>query len=92
MYKRLRAFQTSLGETFISSREFKMLLLTNLVNIFHSPPYFEEYFVSNTTYYTTRYSMSTIMSNLMFLRFYLILRLIPNLSQWTDIHSEDCCE
>lgn len=28
----------------------------------------------------------------MFLRFYLVLRLIPNLSQWKDIHSEDCCE
>jgi len=28
----------------------------------------------------------------MFLRFYLILRLLPNLSIWTDIHSEDCCE
>jgi len=40
----------------------------------------------------TRYSISTIMANLMFLRFYLILRLMPNLSIWTDIHSEDCCE
>jgi len=28
----------------------------------------------------------------MFLRFYLLLRLIPNLSQWTDMHAEECCE
>lgn len=32
------------------------------------------------------------MAILMILRCYLILRLIPNLSKWTDIHAEECCE
>lgn len=36
--------------------------------------------------------MSNILANLMFLRFYLLMRLVPNMSQWTDIHSENCCE
>jgi hypothetical protein len=53
---------------------------------------FEEQFIFKTTYTMTRYSISTIMANLMFLRFYLILRFLPNFSIWTDIHSEDCCE
>lgn len=69
-----------------------MLILTNMVNILHSPPYFEIQFELKNTYFITRYSVSTILSNLLFLRVYLIIRLIPNLSQWTDIHSEDCCE
>lgn len=32
------------------------------------------------------------MTMAMILRLYLVLRLIPNLSKWTDIHAEECCE
>ena len=28
----------------------------------------------------------------MFLRIHLLIRLLPNLSKWKDIHSEECCE
>ena len=36
--------------------------------------------------------MSMFLTVLMFIRVHLIVRLIPNLSQWTDRHSEECCE
>lgn len=39
-----------------------------------------------------RFSLSTLFSNLTLLRSYLILRLIPNLSNWRDMSSEDSCE
>eukprot|EP00347_Sterkiella_histriomuscorum_P010844 403374708 len=91
-YKRLKGFQISLGETFSRSREYKLMILTNIVNLFHCPPFYDYGFLQKTTYHIYRQNLSVIISNIMILRFYLIVRLITNLSQWTDIHSEECCE
>lgn len=91
-YKRLKGFQTLLGETFLSSKEFKYLLLTNLINVVHAPPFFEKQYILKRIGQVTRFSISTLLSNLMFMRVYLVLRLIPNLSQWRDMHAEECCE
>lgn len=44
MYKRLKNLQTSMGETFYTSREFKLCLLTNFINLLHAPPYCETSF------------------------------------------------
>jgi hypothetical protein len=35
---------------------------------------------------------STVLINMMFLRFHLLLRLISNTSKWTNVESEDSCE
>ena len=37
-YRRLKGITSEIGETFRSSREFKMMMLTNLINIIHAPP------------------------------------------------------
>ena len=92
LYRKMRAFQTNLGEKYISSKEFRWMIMQNMVIMFHSPPHFEFQFIQHNHLYITRYSVSTILTNLMYLRFFLVLRLIPNLSKWIDINSEDCCE
>lgn len=91
-YKRLKNLQTSIGETFWTSREFQLCILTNLINLFHNPPYLETYMFQYQIGSKIRLSLSNSMAILMILRCYLILRLIPNLSKWTDIHAEECCE
>lgn len=91
-YRRLKGITSEIGETFRSSREFKIMLLTNLINIVHAPPGFEYQFILKRIGYEVRYSLSTILSNLMLFRIYLLARIIPNLSKWTDRHAEECCE
>jgi hypothetical protein len=68
------------------------MLVGNLINIVHAPPGFEYQFVFENIGYKNRLSLSTILSTMMLFRFYLVLRLIPNLSVWRDIQSEECCE
>jgi len=69
-----------------------MLLLTSCVNIIHAPPGFEYQLILTRIGQKVRYSFSMILANMMLFRFYLVTRLIPNLSKWTDMHAEECCE
>lgn len=82
---------TTLSE-FTKSSQFRMALLTNIVNLLHSPPYIEYQFIMLTLHYPVRYSLSNILSNLIYLRLYLCVRLIATMSQWTDVDSEEACE
>lgn len=68
------------------------MIFTNFINLLHCPPFVSFYFTTKTTYLYHETSISIFLTNLMFLRLYLILRLITNLSQWTNINSEDACE
>lgn len=45
-----------------------------------------------TLHYPIRYSLSTVLSNLTNLRFYLLIRLFTNLSKWRSLESEEVCE
>ncbi len=92
IYRRLKGLSTNVGETFTTSSEFRYLLLTSFINILHPFPAFEFQFIDYKDGFELRYSISTLLANLMLLRVYLVLRLIPHVSKWTDIHSEDCCE
>ena len=92
MYRRLKGLSTNVGETFKTSKEFKYLIFTSLINVLHPFPGFEYNFVDTKEGFEQRYSVSTLLANVMLLRVYLALRLIPHISKWTDIHAEDCCE
>ena len=92
MYRRLKGLSTNVGETFRTSKEFKYMLFTSVINILHPFPCFEYNFEENKEGFEMRYSVSTLLANVMLLRVYLVLRIIPHISKWTDIHAEDCCE
>jgi hypothetical protein len=74
------------------SPQFKKLIITNLINIVHAPPYFEYQFIMKTLNYPVRYSVSTVLSNLIFLRVYLLGRIFTSMSEWTTVESEEMCE
>jgi hypothetical protein len=40
-YQKVRGFKLEFNSSFSHSQQFKLMLLTNLVNIIHTPPYFE---------------------------------------------------
>ena len=67
-------------------------MITNLINIVHAPPYFEYQFIMKTLNYPVRYSVSTVLSNLIFLRVYLLGRIFTSMSEWTTVESEEMCE
>jgi hypothetical protein len=76
----------------VRSPQFKTLIITNLINIIHAPPYFEYEFIMKTLNYPVRYSVSTVLSNLIFLRVYLLGRIFTSMSEWTTVESEEMCE
>jgi hypothetical protein len=76
----------------VRSPQFKTLIITNLINIIHAPPYFEYQFIMKTLNYPVRYSVSTVLSNLIFLRVYLLGRIFTSMSEWTTVESEEMCE
>lgn len=45
-----------------------------------------------TLNFPVRYSVSTVLSNLIFLRVYLLGRLFTTMSEWTTVESEEMCE
>lgn len=69
-----------------------MMMVTNFVNLLHTPPYFEYQFVMTTLHYPVRYSVSLLLSNLIFLRVYLLVRVFTTYSFWKSLESEDSCE
>ncbi len=77
---------------FVRSPQFNKLIITNLINIVHAPPYFEYQFIMKTLNYPVRYSVSTVLSNLIFLRVYLLGRIFTSMSEWTTVESEEMCE
>lgn len=87
-----KSFHKHLSRSFWQSDHFKTLLITNLINLIHAPPHFEYQFITTTLHFQVRYSLSTILSNIVFLRFYLVIRLITNMSMWTNLESEESCE
>ncbi len=92
-YHKVRAFKLDFNSSFTTSPYFKLMVLTNLINLLHSPPYFEYQFVMKTLHYPIRYSVSTILSNLMFLRMYLLVRIFTTQSSpWSELESEEACE
>mmetsp|Transcript_1200 Transcript_1200/g.1242 ORF Transcript_1200/g.1242 Transcript_1200/m.1242 type:complete len:139 (+) Transcript_1200:434-850(+) len=91
-YRRLKGFQISIGERFFLSREFKMMILTNLISLLHPIPGYDKLFIFNGMGIPTRYSLNTLLTALMLLRVYLVIRLFPSLSKWTDAKSEKICE
>ena len=74
------------------SSQFKMMILTNMINILHAPPSFEYQFIMKTLNYPVRYSVSTVLSNLVFLRVYLLGRMFTTLSEWSSVEAEEMCE
>lgn len=91
-YQKIKGFKVEINQTFWNSWQLKMFIVTNVVNIIHAPPYFEYQFVMRTLYYPVRYSLSTVLANLIFLRVYLIVRLFTTYSKWTQLESEEACE
>ena len=68
------------------------MLVTNFINLIHTPPYFEYQFVMTTLHFPVRYSFSVILSNLTFLRVYLLVRVFTTYSRWKNLESEESCE
>lgn len=91
-YRRMKGFQISLRETFYTSNEFKFLIITNLLNIIHPIPGYDYLFIYESLGNVVRYSLQTLLSTLMFSRVYLVVRIIPLLSVWNDVQSEELCE
>ena len=91
-YQKVRGFKLEFNSSFSHSSQFKLMLLTNLVNIIHTPPYFEYQLVMTTLHYPVRYSLSLLLSNLIFLRVYLLVRIFTTYSSWKTLESEESCE
>jgi len=81
-YQKVRGFKLEFNSSFTQSLYFKVMLVTNFLNIIHTPPYFEYQFKMVTLDYPIRYSLSVILSNLIFLRLYLLVRVFTTYSRW----------
>lgn len=68
------------------------MAISNFINLFHAPPLFDFMTSYHNIYITQEVKSSAILVNLMFLRFHLLIRMLSNLSKWTDVTSEDSCE
>lgn len=91
-YHKAKGAYDDLKKRFRDSTQFKTMLLTTFINLLHPIPFFEYQFIMRTLNHPVRYSLSTVLSNLLFLRFYLLIRVIVQCSKWTDVESEEICE
>ncbi|TNV81369.1 hypothetical protein FGO68_gene17563 [Halteria grandinella] len=91
-YHKAKGSYDDLKKRFRESTQFKTMMITNFINLLHPIPMFEYQFVMKTLNYPVRYSLSAVLSNLLFLRFYLLIRVIVQCSKWTDVESESICE
>ena len=93
-YKYGLKFNESISHSmqFLKSPDFKTMIATNLLNILHAPPYFENQFIIVNLHYPVRYSLSTLLCVLVLLRCYLIVRLFVNLSSYASVEADLECK
>lgn len=91
-YQKVKGVYDDLKKRFRQSSQFKHMLITNFINLLHPPPFFEYQIIMVTLHYPVRYSISTVLSNLLFLRFYLLIRFLVTNSSWESVESEEICE
>lgn len=74
------------------SRFSKQLLIEIIINGIHCPPGFDTTFQVNQLDIQCYYSLSGVLLNCMFIRFYILFRIFAVYSKWTSEMAQESCE
>ena len=94
-YKIRRERQTTsegIGTSFFKSKEFLLMCLELFVNSLICPPGLDIRFEFAQLHGTLNLSLDAVMSSLMLLRVYILIRVVRYYSKWGTVESEDICD